>query len=88
MPNCAAIDLIRRVDWTIGESAPAFYYNMYRFKEGIPSWGEALVLTRDENQTDELIRELQTELDREFPWRPDHRARNRPGAARSRPLWK
>jgi len=59
--------LIRRVDWTIGESAPAFYYNMYRFKEGIPSWGEALVLTRDENQTDQLIRELQTELDRDFP---------------------
>ena len=38
--------LIRRVDWTIGESAPAFYYNMYRLREGIPSWAEALVLTR------------------------------------------
>lgn len=59
--------LIRRVDWTLGESAPAFYYNMYRFKEGIPSWAEALVLTRDENQTDDLIRRLQVELDREFP---------------------
>ena len=59
--------LIRRVDWTLGESPPAFYYNMYRFKEGIPSWAEALVLTRDQNQTDELIRQLQTELDREYP---------------------
>jgi multidrug efflux pump subunit AcrB len=59
--------LIRRVDWTIGESAPAFYYNMYRFKEGIPSWAEALVLTHDENLTDDLIRQLQLELDREFP---------------------
>jgi multidrug efflux pump subunit AcrB len=59
--------LIRRVDWTIGESTPAFYYNMYRNKEGIPTWAEALVLTRDENQTDDLIRRLQTEMDREFP---------------------
>lgn len=59
--------MIRRVDWTLGESAPAFFYNMYRFKEGIPSWAEALILTRDENQTDELILRLQEELDRDFP---------------------
>jgi multidrug efflux pump subunit AcrB len=59
--------LIRRVDWSIGESAPAFYYNMFRFKEGIPSWAEALVLTHDENLTDQLIRRLQHELDLEFP---------------------
>ncbi len=59
--------LIRRVDWTLGESPPAFYYNMYRTREGIPSWAEALVLTRDKDQTNELIRRLQVELDREFP---------------------
>ncbi len=59
--------MIRRVDWTLGESAPPFFYNMYRNKEGIPSWAEALVMTRDENQTDELIRSLQTELDIAFP---------------------
>ena len=58
--------LIRRVDWTIGESPPAYYYNMYRFKEGIPSWAEALVLTRDEKRTDELIRTLQVELDEQY----------------------
>ncbi|GAB3271947.1 efflux RND transporter permease subunit [Parahaliea aestuarii] len=59
--------LVRRVDWTLGESPPAFYYNMYRTREGIASWAEALVLTRDENQTDNLIRRLQKEVDREFP---------------------
>jgi len=59
--------LIRRVDWTLGESAPAFYYNMYRSREGIPTWAEALVMTRDEEQTDDLIRALQLELDRDFP---------------------
>lgn len=59
--------LIKRVDWMIGESAPAFYYNMYRMKERIPSWSEALVVTHDEKQTDALIRRLQTELDQEYP---------------------
>jgi multidrug efflux pump subunit AcrB len=59
--------LIRRVDWSIGESAPPFYYNMARTREAIPSWAEALVLTHDEDRTDDLIRRLQRELDREFP---------------------
>ena len=59
--------LIRRVDWTLGESAPPFYYNMLRTREGIPSWAEALVMTRDAKQTDNLIRSLQTELDVTHP---------------------
>ncbi|MFV0277986.1 MAG: efflux RND transporter permease subunit, partial [Parahaliea sp.] len=59
--------LVSRVDWTLGESAPPFYYNMYRTREGIPSWAEALVMTRDEKRTDELIRRLQKEVDRDFP---------------------
>ncbi|MDA8752700.1 efflux RND transporter permease subunit, partial [Halieaceae bacterium] len=59
--------LIRRVDWSVGESAPGFYYNMRRTNEGIPSYAEALVLTTDENRTDALIRELQARFDREFP---------------------
>jgi multidrug efflux pump subunit AcrB len=59
--------LIRRVDWVIGESAPGFYYNMMSGREGVPSYAEALVLTRDENLTDDLIRRLQRELDRDFP---------------------
>ncbi|WOJ95708.1 efflux RND transporter permease subunit [Congregibacter brevis] len=59
--------LIRRVDWTVGESSPQFYYNIVRNREGIPSYAQAMVLTRDENQTDDLIRRLQTELDAEYP---------------------
>lgn len=58
---------IRRVDWTLGESAPAFFYNMFRYKQGIPSFAEALILTRDENRTDDLIRRLQEKFDQEFP---------------------
>jgi multidrug efflux pump subunit AcrB len=59
--------LIRRIDWTVGESPPQFYYNLVRDKEGIPSYAQAMVLTHDENQTDELIRKLQTELDAQYP---------------------
>ncbi len=60
-------ELVRRVDWVLGESAPDFYYNMTGSRKGISSWAEGLVLTRDENQTDALIRELQALLDREYP---------------------
>lgn len=59
--------LIERVDWSLGESAPPFFYNMFRFNEGIASWAEALIITRDENKTDDLIRSLQGELDETFP---------------------
>jgi multidrug efflux pump subunit AcrB len=59
--------MIRRVDWSLGESAPAFYYNMYRSREGIASWAEALVMTTDAKATDDLIRRLQLDLDEAFP---------------------
>lgn len=59
--------LVRRVDWSVGESAPAFYYNLRSNKRGIPGWSEGLVLTHDENRTDALIRRLQTEFDAAFP---------------------
>jgi len=58
---------IRRIDWSIGESAPAFYYNMYRTKDGIASWAEALIFTRDARITDSVIRRLQPQLDDLFP---------------------
>ena len=58
--------LVRRVDWSIGESAPAFYYNMRSNKQGIAGWMEALVLTRDEEHTDTLIRRLQKRFDERY----------------------
>lgn len=66
-PLLRAEPLIRRVDWTLGESPPPFYYNMLRYRDGNPTWAEALVLTHDENQTDALIRRLQRELSERFP---------------------
>ena len=58
---------VRRIDWTVGESAPAFYYNMYRKMDGVSTWAEALVLTHDAKKTDAAIRELQVQLDHAFP---------------------
>ncbi len=59
--------LIRRIDWTLGESPPPFYYNMFRYNDGIATWAEALVLTTDENLTNGLIRRLQGQLDQLYP---------------------
>ena len=59
--------LIRRIDWTLGESAPPFYYNLVRDREGIPTYAQAMILTRDENRTDELIRRLQRQVDTQHP---------------------
>jgi len=58
---------VRRIDWAVGESAPAFYYNMYRKMDGVSTWAEALVLTHDAKETDAAIRELQIQLDHTFP---------------------
>jgi multidrug efflux pump subunit AcrB len=59
--------LIRRIDWSIGESPPQFYYNLVRDREGIPTFAQAMVLTHEEDRTDDLIRRLQRELDVEYP---------------------
>ena len=59
--------LIRRVDWSVGESPPAFYYNLRSNKRNAPGWAEAMVLTRDENKTNALIRRLQDDFDRKYP---------------------
>lgn len=59
--------LVRRVDWSVGESPPAFYYNLRSSKRNAPGWAEAMVLTRDENKTNALIRNLQADFDRKYP---------------------
>ena len=59
--------LVDRVDWTVGESAPAFYYNMRSNKRGVAGWSEGLVMTHDGTQTDALIRRLQLQFDHDHP---------------------
>lgn len=57
---------VKRVDWFIGESAPAFYYNLIPRRVGISQYAQALIqLNTFENQS-ALIHRLQAKLDREF----------------------
>lgn len=59
--------IIRRIDWTVGESAPQFYYNLIRNREGIPGYAQANILTTNAFETDDLIRKLQRDLDAQYP---------------------
>jgi multidrug efflux pump subunit AcrB len=57
---------IRRVDWFIGESAPAFYYNLIPRRSSVSQYAQAMVqLNSFENQA-QKIHQLQALLDRKF----------------------
>ena len=57
---------VERVDWFIGESAPAFYYNLIPKRASVSQYAQALVkLTTFENQS-EIIHRLQNKLDKKF----------------------
>ncbi len=58
---------IETIDWSIGESAPAFYYNMLMDQDGVATYAEALVTTANADATNRLIPELQERLDRDVP---------------------
>jgi len=58
---------IEQQHWVIGESAPAFYYNMIRDKDGDPSFAEGLITTKSEDATDRLLHHLQAELNQLVP---------------------
>lgn len=57
---------IEAVTWVMGESAPSFYYNMMMNQDGVPSFAEALVTTKDADFTKALVPELQAILDQEL----------------------
>jgi len=58
---------ITDVNWVIGESAPAFYYNMIADRDGDPSFAEALVTTASAQATETLLDRIQRTLDAEVP---------------------
>jgi len=55
------------VHWFLGRSAPTFYYNVVKFKDGSPRYAQAIVQLSSEDRCRETIRELQDQLDDEFP---------------------
>ncbi|MCG8562548.1 MAG: efflux RND transporter permease subunit [Hyphomicrobiales bacterium] len=58
---------IRNVHWVIGESAPAFYYNMIMDQDGEASFAEALITTQSAKTTEAILPELQRALDKALP---------------------
>lgn len=58
---------ITQLTWVIGESAPAFYYNMIADQDNQPTFAEALVTTESAARTEDLLPELQRRLDKHLP---------------------
>ena len=58
---------ITAVTWVIGESAPAFYYNMLANQDGESSFAEALVTTQSAQATEAMLDPLQRSLDIAVP---------------------
>ncbi len=58
---------VRDISWVIGQSAPAFYYNMLADQDGEPSFAEALITTISPRATETILPRLQRVLDRSLP---------------------
>ncbi|MEM0946256.1 MAG: efflux RND transporter permease subunit [Pseudomonadota bacterium] len=58
---------ITGVNWVIGESAPAFYYNIVGSRDRAPEFAQALVTTESPDATAALLSPLQTRLDTGWP---------------------
>ena len=55
------------LSWVVGESAPAFYYNMIRTRDGQKNFAELLVTTKTDGDAKRLIPVMQKKLDLALP---------------------
>ncbi len=55
-------DGIESVTWTVGRSAPAFYYNIVSDRDAAPRFAHALIRTSSKETTEALLPRLQFEL--------------------------
>ncbi|MDG2012290.1 MAG: efflux RND transporter permease subunit [Pirellulaceae bacterium] len=60
-------DEIERVHWFVGESAPAFYYNMLPVRNGVPNYAQAMVQSRAGVDITELVQRVQEKLQNDIP---------------------
>ena len=58
---------IEQVNWVIGASAPAFYYNIVSDRDGAPEFAHALITSASADATARLVAELQTGLSAQYP---------------------
>lgn len=61
------VEGITKVQWVVGRSAPAFYYNMLNNRDNDALFAEALVTTVSPEATARVIPELQRKLDTALP---------------------
>ncbi len=60
-------DDIRSVYWSIGQSGPAFYYNITGGRSREPGYAQAFINSASAEASARLVPELQAQLDRDFP---------------------
>ncbi len=60
-------DGVQSVYWTIGESGPAFYYNIVGNRSREPGFAQAMITTDTAEDAARLVGTLQSRLDVEFP---------------------
>ncbi len=58
---------IEQVTWTLGRSAPAFYYNITGGRDSAPRYAQALVRTTSPEATEALLPRLQRDLPSQSP---------------------
>lgn len=59
-------DEIERVQWFIGESSPAFYYNMLPVRSALPNYAQAMVQSRPDVDITKLVHRVQARLQEEL----------------------
>ncbi|MEM7521118.1 MAG: efflux RND transporter permease subunit, partial [Pseudomonadota bacterium] len=60
-------ELVRSVYWSVGQSGPAFYYNIVGARSQEPGYAQAMITTETDAEATRLVSALQTEFDNRFP---------------------
>ena len=55
------------VFWSLGRDAPPFYYNLRRDRRDLANYAQGIVQLNSSAESQQLVKTLQAELDREFP---------------------
>ncbi|MEM6939340.1 MAG: efflux RND transporter permease subunit [Pseudomonadota bacterium] len=63
----AAKEGIDRVYWSLGQSGPAFYYNITGGRSSEPAYAQAMVKTTTPDEAAALVPALQSAFDRDYP---------------------
>jgi multidrug efflux pump subunit AcrB len=62
-----ADERVERVDWLVGGSIPSVYYNLVMTTDNRPNYAQAVVTTRQPQDTLGMISTLQSKVDQQFP---------------------